>query len=175
MISKHVLRVVHQIGLMAGISIIWIAKVNAQAIYPPIGTPLPDPPQVVSPFELRAINDPATGKGAFVFEGHEVPPLVRAVPGGTIQVEYINQMSTHSREVCVDGPCMNMTNLHFHGLHVSPDAPGDDVLTMMAMPVNHFTIPWMFLRISLPDCTGITRILTERAISRISMGCRAQS
>jgi hypothetical protein len=26
------------------------------------GTPLPEPPQVVSPFELRAINDPATGK-----------------------------------------------------------------------------------------------------------------
>jgi FtsP/CotA-like multicopper oxidase with cupredoxin domain len=29
---------------------------------------------------------------------------------------------------------MNMTNLHFHGLHVSPDAPQDDVITMMAMP-----------------------------------------
>ncbi len=27
-----------------------------------------------------------------------------------------------------------MTNLHFHGLHVSPNAPQDDVLTMMAMP-----------------------------------------
>ena len=57
-------------------------------------------------------------------------------------MEYINQMSTHSREVCVDGPCMNMTNLHFHGLHVSPDAPGDDVLTMMAMPGQslHYTV-----------------------------------
>jgi suppressor of ftsI len=29
---------------------------------------------------------------------------------------------------------MNMTNLHFHGLHVSPNAPQDDVLSMMAMP-----------------------------------------
>jgi hypothetical protein len=124
---------------MAGISIIWIAKVNAQAICPPIGTPLPDPPQVVSPFELRAINDPATGKGAFVFEGHEVPPVVRAVPGGTIQLEYINQMSTHSREACVDGPCMNMTNLHFHGLHVSPDAPADDVLAMPGQSL-HYTL-----------------------------------
>src|SRR5260370_32634889 len=142
MIAKQILRAVHEIGLMAAISIIWIAKINAQAIYPPIGTPLPDPPQVVSPFELRAINDPTTGKGAFVFEGHEVPPVVRAVPGGTIQLEYINQMSTHSREVCVDGPCMNMTNLHFHGLHVSPDAPGDDVLAMMAMPGQslHYTV-----------------------------------
>jgi FtsP/CotA-like multicopper oxidase with cupredoxin domain len=142
MIAKHVLRAVHEIGLMAGISIMWTANVSGQAIQPPIGTPLPDPPQVVSPFELRAINDPATGKGAFVFEGHEVPPVVRAVPGGTIQLEYVNQMSKSSSEVCVDGPCMNMTNLHFHGLHVSPDAPGDDVLTMMAMPGQslHYTV-----------------------------------
>jgi FtsP/CotA-like multicopper oxidase with cupredoxin domain len=29
---------------------------------------------------------------------------------------------------------MDMTNLHFHGLTVSPDAPQDDVLNMMAMP-----------------------------------------
>jgi FtsP/CotA-like multicopper oxidase with cupredoxin domain len=37
---------------------------------------------------------------------------------------------------------MNMTNLHFHGLHVSPDAPQDDVITMMAMPgqVLHYTV-----------------------------------
>jgi suppressor of ftsI len=27
-----------------------------------------------------------------------------------------------------------MTNLHFHGLHVSPNSPQDDVITMMAMP-----------------------------------------
>jgi FtsP/CotA-like multicopper oxidase with cupredoxin domain len=29
---------------------------------------------------------------------------------------------------------MDMTNLHFHGLEVSPDAPQDDVLSMMAAP-----------------------------------------
>jgi FtsP/CotA-like multicopper oxidase with cupredoxin domain len=29
---------------------------------------------------------------------------------------------------------MNHSNLHFHGLHVSPQSPQDDVLTMMAMP-----------------------------------------
>jgi FtsP/CotA-like multicopper oxidase with cupredoxin domain len=129
-------------GLMAGISIFWIANLNCQTIHPPIGTPLPGLPQVVSPFELQAINDPATGKGAFVFEGQEVPPVVRAVPGGAIQLEYVNQMSRSSSEVCVDGPCRNMTNLHFHGLHVSPDAPGDDVLTMMAMPGEslHYTV-----------------------------------
>jgi suppressor of ftsI len=142
MIAKQLLRALREVGLTAGISIICVANVNGQSIRPLIGTPLPDPPQVVTSFELQAINDPATGKGAFVFEGHEVPPVVRAVPGGVIQLEYVNQMSRSSSEVCVDGPCMNMTNLHFHGLHVSPDAPGDDVLTMMAMPGEslHYTV-----------------------------------
>src|SRR6201987_3921300 len=134
MIARHILRAIHQMELMAAISIIWTANVDCQSIQPPIGTPLPDPPQVVTSFELQAINDPATGKGAFVFEGHEDPPVIRAVPGGTIQLDYLNQMSKSSSEVCVEGPCMNMTNLHFHGLHVAPNAPGDDVLTMIAMP-----------------------------------------
>src|SRR5580698_3526223 len=142
MIARHILRAIHQMELMAAISIIWTANVDCQSIHPPIGTPLPDPPQVVTSFELQAINDPATGKGAFVFEGHQGPPVIRAVPGGAIQLDYLNQMSKSSSEVCVEGPCMNMTNLHFHGLHVSPNAPGDDVLTMIAMPGGslHYTV-----------------------------------
>jgi hypothetical protein len=125
MIAKQILRAVHEVGLTAGISIICVANVYGQSIHPPIATLLPDPPQVVNSFELQAM---ATGKGAFLFEGHEVPPVVRAVPGGVIQLEYANQMSRNSSEVCVDGPCMNMTNLNFHGLHVSPDAPGDELV-----------------------------------------------
>jgi FtsP/CotA-like multicopper oxidase with cupredoxin domain len=142
MIAKHILRAIHEMGLLARMSIIWTANVNGQSIHPPIGTPLPDPQQVVTSIELKAINDPATGKGAFVFEGREVPPVVRAAPGGAIRLAYINQMSKSSSEVCVDGPCMNMTNLHFHGLHVSPDAPGDDVLSTMATPGEslHYTV-----------------------------------
>jgi FtsP/CotA-like multicopper oxidase with cupredoxin domain len=142
MIAKRILRAVHRLGLMAGITIIWTAHVNGQSIHPSIGTPLPQPPQVATSFELHAINDPATGKGAFVFEGHEDPPVIRAAPGGVIRLDYLNQMSKSSSEVCVDGPCMNMTNLHFHGLHVSPNAPGDDVLTMIAMPGEslHYTV-----------------------------------
>src|ERR1700722_11604056 len=88
MIAKHILRAIHEMGLLAGMSIIWTANVNGQSIHPPIGTPLPDPQQVVTSIELKAINDPATGKGAVVFEGREVPPVVRAVPGGAIRLEY---------------------------------------------------------------------------------------
>jgi FtsP/CotA-like multicopper oxidase with cupredoxin domain len=95
---------------------------------------MPDPPEVRSPFVLRAINDPETGKAAFSFEGQEDPPVIRAAPGEDIRLTYMNEMSTNSHERCVDEPCMNMTNLHFHGLHVSPNAPQDDVITMMAMP-----------------------------------------
>ena len=93
-----------------------------------------DPPEVRSPFVLYAISDPDTGKAAFSFAGQEDPPVIRAAPGEDIRLTYMNEMSTNSHERCVDGPCMNMTNLHFHGLHVSPNAPQDDVLTMMAMP-----------------------------------------
>jgi suppressor of ftsI len=98
------------------------------------GVLLPDPPEVRAPFMLLGVNDPKTGKSAFSFAGQEVPPVIRALPGQDIRLTFENQMSAHSTERCIDGPCRNMTNLHFHGLHVSPNAPQDDVLTMMAMP-----------------------------------------
>jgi suppressor of ftsI len=98
------------------------------------GARLPDLPEATSPFSLLAVNDPVTGKSAFSYEGKEIPPVIRSSPGSKIEIEYLNRMSRDSTEVCVDGPCMNMTNLHFHGLHVSPNAPQDDVISMMAMP-----------------------------------------
>ena len=49
-------------------------------------------------------------------------------------LEYVNHLSAHSTERCTRGPCTGMSNLHFHGLHVSPDAPQDDAISMMAMP-----------------------------------------
>jgi FtsP/CotA-like multicopper oxidase with cupredoxin domain len=103
---------------------------------------LSDPPSTRSPLVLTAVNDPHTGKAAFSFDGREDAPVIRVKPGAPIRLTYVNAMSTHSREHCVDGPCMNMTNLHFHGLHVSPDAPQDDVITMMAMPGQslHYTV-----------------------------------
>jgi FtsP/CotA-like multicopper oxidase with cupredoxin domain len=98
------------------------------------GVLLPDPPEVRSPFLLLAVSDAETGKSAFSFAGQEIPPVIRASPGQDIRLTYTNELPAQSREQCVDAPCMNMTNLHFHGLHVSPNAPQDDVLTMMAMP-----------------------------------------
>src|SRR5579862_1557494 len=98
------------------------------------GPPLPGIPEAKSPITLLAVNDPVTGKSAFSSAGEETAPVIHASPGSKITLDYQNHLSSHSKEVCVDGPCMNMTNLHFHGLHVSPNAPQDDVLSMMAMP-----------------------------------------
>jgi suppressor of ftsI len=93
-----------------------------------------DPPTAHSPIRLSAVSDPTTGRSAFSFEGKHEPPVIRAVPGDSIRITYRNEMSSTTHSKCATGPCMNMTNLHFHGLHVSPNSPQDDVLSMAAMP-----------------------------------------
>src|SRR6202047_128014 len=96
-----------------------------------------------NPPELRAKNGTlsltlhaavANGKNAFSFNAQSDAPTLRLVPGDTLKIAYINDLPPTPPEKCLAGPCMDMTNLHFHGLTISPDAPQDDVLTMMAMP-----------------------------------------
>jgi len=91
-------------------------------------------PQATTPVTLEAATDPVTGKSEFRFRGNNTPPVIRVQPGSILNVEYKNELAAQSREECVGHPCMNMTNLHFHGLHVSPKAPQDDSLDMMASP-----------------------------------------
>ena len=93
-----------------------------------------DPPQSAASLTLTAVYDEQESHNAFSYAGKTDPPLIRVSPGETIQVRYVNNLPTHSNEECALALCENMTNLHFHGLHVSPKSPQDDVLTMMAMP-----------------------------------------
>jgi suppressor of ftsI len=95
---------------------------------------LPELPQAKSPVELVAASDPVSGKSEFRYEGNNTPPVIQVRPGSILKVEYKNELAARSREECVGRPCMNMTNLHFHGLHVSPNAPQDDALDMIASP-----------------------------------------
>src|SRR5437016_8916338 len=96
-----------------------------------------DAPEVSYPFTLTAQYDPEAGHNVFSYRGEIVPPTIRVVPGSTIKLRYVNHLPAHSREQCATGPCRDMSNLHFHGLHVSPQRPQDDVLTMMSMPGPH--------------------------------------
>jgi FtsP/CotA-like multicopper oxidase with cupredoxin domain len=95
---------------------------------------LPELPQASSPVMLTAASDPTTGKSEFRYQGKNTPPVIRVQPGSVLNVEYKNELAAQSKEDCFGHPCMQMTNLHFHGLHVSPNAPQDDVLDMMASP-----------------------------------------
>jgi FtsP/CotA-like multicopper oxidase with cupredoxin domain len=106
---------------------------------------LPQPPQVqaknhVLSLTLHAVNE--NGRDAFAFDGETVAPTIRASPGDVLKITYINDLPSKSPETCAVNLCMDMTNLHFHGLSVSPDAPQDDVLTMLAKPgqVLHYSV-----------------------------------
>ena len=111
----------------------WLVRVAGQN-----RSGLPDPPEVrgsnhVVALTLRAATN-AEGHDAFSFDGKASAPVIRAWPGDTLKIEYINELPRVASEPCAIEPCHNMTNLHFHGLEVSPHAPQDDVLDMMAMP-----------------------------------------
>jgi FtsP/CotA-like multicopper oxidase with cupredoxin domain len=101
---------------------------------------VPELPQASSPVTLVAASDPATGKSEFRYQGNNTPPVIRVQPGTVLNVEYKNELAAQSKEDCFGHPCMQMTNLHFHGLHVSPNARQDDVLDMMASPGE--TLPY---------------------------------
>lgn len=100
--------------------------------------PLVVPPEVRSQsrlvsFTLHAAMD-ARGRDSFTYNGRSIAPTIRVYPGDTLKIEYVNDLPVHSAESCAISPCRNMTNLHFHGLEISPQAPQDDVIDMMAMP-----------------------------------------
>jgi FtsP/CotA-like multicopper oxidase with cupredoxin domain len=113
----------------------WIASIGL-LVAPASGQDriLPELPQASTPVTLVAASDPVTGKSEFRYQGNNTPPVIRVLPGSILNVEYKNELAVQSTEECVGHPCMNMTNLHFHGLHVSPKAPQDDVLDMIASP-----------------------------------------
>jgi suppressor of ftsI len=94
---------------------------------------LPEPPLVksvngVAEVSLVADIDPATGLPGFDYNGvHNVIPTISVKPGDAIVVDVTDELP----------PAHGMAddiNLHFHGLGVSPKAPGDDVLGTVGEP-----------------------------------------
>jgi suppressor of ftsI len=121
----------HMRLLVSATAIFLVGLVNAQT------ASLPEPPQVrghdhVLSLTLQAVHE--NGRDAFAFNGATSAPVLRVSPGDTLKINYVNDLPAKSTEQCAVGPCMDMTNLHFHGLTVSPNAPQDDVLGMMAKP-----------------------------------------
>jgi len=96
-------------------------------------TPLPDLPTARSPVTIMAATLP-DGRDAYVYHGQPVPPVIRVQPGTQLHVTLINAMTLPSREPCVMDPCVQATNLHFHGMGVSPVGHADNVLGLAARP-----------------------------------------
>ena len=120
-----------RILLVLGAEISFAVSGCAQTVF------LPEAPEVrarnhVASLRLHAVNE--NGRDAFSFEGNTVAPVIRASPGEVLKITYINDLPARSSETCAINPCMDMTNLHFHGLNVSPNSPQDDVIGMMARP-----------------------------------------
>ena len=100
----------------------------------PSGNALSDPPQVRSQngqlvFNVVASQN-ASGSPQLTYNGSNVPPTLRLLPGDTLIVNLSNNLPTPP----AGAGYLNDTNLHYHGLHVSPNAPGDDSIDMLAMP-----------------------------------------
>jgi suppressor of ftsI len=122
----------------AALAILAIAVAGSLAI---TGSPpelLPHPPELRANGHTLSLTLHAAiandGKNSFYFNGRPDAPTLRLSPGDQLKITYVNDLPAKPPETCLAGPCMDMTNLHFHGLAVSPDAPQDDVLTMLANP-----------------------------------------
>ena len=132
--------------LMFAASILFICGVILVSTRGDQSSPLSKPPELRAhdhelSLTLHAVAD-SHGRDSFAFNGQNVAPILRVFPGDTLQIEYVNDLPKLAKGSCAISPCMDMTNLHFHGLQVSPNAPQDDVLTMMAMPGQtlHYTV-----------------------------------
>ncbi len=108
---------------------------------PSLPIPTPNAPALTNPPELRSINgtltydvtaqsNPSTGNPTFVYNGSATPPTLRLLPGDTLIVNLKNSLPTPP----AGAGYKNDANLHYHGLHVSPVAPGDDSIDMIAAP-----------------------------------------
>lgn len=83
-----------------------------------------------------------------------------------MEIDYVNHLPVHSKESCAISPCMDMTNLHFHGLAVSPQAPLDNVIDMLAKPGE--TTMWSkFRQVIRPVSSGTTSIRMVSADQRM--------
>jgi FtsP/CotA-like multicopper oxidase with cupredoxin domain len=81
-------------------------------------------------FNVSAQANAATGRPQFSYNGSPVPPTLRLLPGDNLVVNLTNSLPVPPS----GSGYTNNTNLHYHGLHVSPQAPGDDSIDLLAAP-----------------------------------------
>jgi FtsP/CotA-like multicopper oxidase with cupredoxin domain len=115
------------------LSIVLSPSAVAVSAEPPVLLPdvFPSVPEVravagVARLELAVVIDPVTGEPTFAYGGGTgAGPTIRVDPGDTIDLTVRNEARPANGR-------SNEVNIHFHGLTVSPSAPGDDTLGTLA-------------------------------------------
>jgi len=119
--------------------VLLVVACGGGAAVPPTPTPppnpagaFPEPPLVYSSggivhIALAAAINPATNAPSFVYQGQYVAPTLDVQPGDTIEIDYTDNLPESTSPP-------DTTNLHFHGLTVSPNAPADEVIDTLALP-----------------------------------------
>jgi suppressor of ftsI len=112
------------------------------------GQEIQNPPQLYSSngalnVTLAAAVNPATGLPALQYNGVIGPmgPTLHINPGDTLNVNYSNHLPvTGANGMCSSANVangidyMDDTNLHYHGMKVSPNPPADQVITTLLSP-----------------------------------------
>lgn len=104
------------------------------------GSPLRDPPQLVShsgilrvriDVERRRVQVGGRRLWALTYNGHYMPPTLRIRPGDRLELAMRNRLDAS-------------TNLHVHGLHVSPTGDSDNVIYVHIRPGQTFHYSYRF-------------------------------
>jgi len=100
----------------------------------PLGGVLPVLPELRSSNGQLAVSIVAhpdsKGNPKLYYNGSTVAPTLRVLPGDVLSVTLTNNLPA----MPAGSAYVNDTNLHYHGLHVTPSAPGDDSIDMLALP-----------------------------------------
>jgi FtsP/CotA-like multicopper oxidase with cupredoxin domain len=106
----------------------------------PVPTASPSATALQNPPELRSVNgslvfnvtaqQSANGNPQFIYQGSTVMPTLRLLPGDTLIVNLVNALPVPPAGAAY----FNNASLHYHGMHVSPNAPGDDSIDLVAAP-----------------------------------------
>jgi FtsP/CotA-like multicopper oxidase with cupredoxin domain len=134
------------------------------------GEDLAEPPRTESvdgrlQFDLvsddRGITVAGTEVDGRAYAGALLGPTLVVRPGDTIDLTLDNRLDDH-------------TNIHFHGLHVSPVGDGDNIF-LSVEPGERFAYSLAIPDDHPPGTSGTTRTRTASPRSRCSAACRASS
>ncbi len=122
---------------------------GGDVIDPPVGALLQDPAEMenlsttpgIVEVDLEAriapVDIDGTTANLMTFNGHFPGPTLRAKKGDRVYVNYTNALPPTSQTNLL-GYRRNITNLHTHGWHVSPEAPADYVMYELAPGETYF-------------------------------------